>query len=130
MRHTILKAFVLSSILLTGVTSCSNDDSSSESTIQGDNNNGTKSLSAKSNQTSFTSQASTSEIIIETNEDSWAISSSDKTWLQLSQESGSSGKTTIKITVLENKNTTSRSATVTAISKNAKAEVTFTQQGK
>ena len=48
------------------------------------------------------------DITVTTNVDTWVISSSGTSWITLSQTSGTSGTTTVKITASENTRTSER----------------------
>ncbi|ULC58042.1 cellulase family glycosylhydrolase [Flaviramulus sp. BrNp1-15] len=72
-----------------------------------------KTLTASTTNIDFESNASDFDVTITTNIDTWVISSSGTSWITLSQTSGSSGTTTVKVTVSENTSIAERSSIIT-----------------
>lgn len=122
--------FLLFLVLLgLGFTSCSQD--SPEDPAPGpDPVVVTKTLTASANKIEFGTEASNFDITVKTNVDAWVISSSGSSWITLSQASGTSGDTVVKVTASENKDTSERSGTITINANNVTAvKITVTQTG-
>ncbi len=78
-----------------------------------------KTLTVDTSSIEFLSAGNSANITITTTVDTWTISSSDATWIQLSKSSGILGSSSVTITALANTNTTARSATITVSSSQA-----------
>lgn len=85
------------------------------------------SLSVDNNNLQFGANASTQEVVINTIS-SWSASSSEG-WITLSQTSGT-GKSTLSISVEENKGDNSRTGSVKIVAGELHQTITITQQGK
>lgn len=85
------------------------------------------SLSVDNNNLQFGANASTQEVVINTIS-SWSASSSEG-WISLSQTSGT-GKSTLSISVEENKDDNSRTGSVKIVAGELNQTITITQQGK
>lgn len=70
----------------------------------------------------FPSAGNSASVTVTSTADTWTISSSEPSWIQLSKSSGNSGSTLINITALANTSATARSVTIT-ISSNQAASV-------
>ncbi|WP_203418306.1 cellulase family glycosylhydrolase [Flavobacterium sharifuzzamanii] len=86
-----------------GVLACSSDKEENPVSI--------KTLSASTNKIDFESKENTIEITVNSNGVAWTLSNS-ASWIKLSSTSGTSGSTIIKITALENANTSVRNTTL------------------
>jgi endoglucanase len=71
------------------------------------------------NKIDFTNKGNTVAVKVTTNATSWTVTTSDATWIQLSQLSGSTGTTTFNITASENTTAATRTAVITISSKQA-----------
>jgi aryl-phospho-beta-D-glucosidase BglC (GH1 family) len=125
----IIKSYLLSSVLLLTFLSawaCSSDKESEP------NNPApvVKTLTANVNHIDFQNTGNESNVSITTNAKAWTISSSDASWIQLSQNSGISGTTTVKITALANTSNATRTAVITISSTEvASVQVSVSQEG-
>ncbi|REE82108.1 aryl-phospho-beta-D-glucosidase BglC (GH1 family) [Lutibacter oceani] len=114
-------------IALFGFLACSNNSSPENEIIQEEV---TKSLISNTSSIEFENKESSYDIIITTNVDSWVISSSSTSWIQLSQTTGTSGSTEVKITALQNTSISERSATITINANEVSAvKITINQAG-
>jgi len=116
-----IKNYVLSTLLgiiFLSTLACSSDKESTPD----DPKPVTKTLTADINKIDFQSKGNEANVTVTTNVTAWAISSSDATWIQLSQASGNVGTAIVKITALENTTTATRTAVIT-ISSNQAASV-------
>ena len=64
----------------------------------------------------FLSPGNSASITVTSTADTWTISSSDSSWIQLSKSSGNAGSTLVSITAIANTTTATRSATITVSS--------------
>lgn len=71
-----------------------------------------KMLGASTNKIEFESKENTTEVIINSNGIAWTLTSS-VSWIKVSQTVGTSGSTVVKITALENTDTSLRNAVIT-----------------
>jgi aryl-phospho-beta-D-glucosidase BglC (GH1 family) len=87
-----------------------------------------KTLTVNVSSIDFITTGNSSGITVTTNVDSWTISSSDSSWIQLSKTSGTSGSTSVSVTALANTSTTARSATLTVSSSQAASVIITVNQ--
>lgn len=118
----IIKSYLPSSVLLItflSVWACSSDkESEPDNSIPV-----VKTLTANVNHIDFQNSGNAADVSITTNATTWTISSSGAGWIQLSQNSGISGTTVLKITALANTTSATRTAIITISS----AEVSSVQ---
>jgi endoglucanase len=89
-----------------------------------------KTLTVNVSSIEFLTTGNSSGITVTTNVDAWTISSSDSSWIQLSNSSGTSGSTSVSVTASANTSTTARSAIITVSSTQAAAvQITVNQAG-
>lgn len=114
MKKTI-KDYILSFVLcfaFLGVLACSSDkESTPETTI--------KTLTASTNKIDFDGKENTSDITINSEAAVWNLASSES-WLKVSQTTGSKGSVIVRITASANTETTTRTASITLSSNEAK----------
>lgn len=108
-NHIIVYS-ILINVLVVGFLACSND-SAPEEVIKPEEKE--KILTTNTSNIEFEYVSSSYNLTISTNVDSWAISSSVTSWIQLSQTTGTSGNTVVKISISENPNISVRTAIVT-----------------
>lgn len=96
-----------------GILACSSDSSTEEPVET------KKTLTADISSIEFLSAGNSSGVIVASTADAWTITSSDASWIQLSNSSGNSGTTLVNITALANTSTTARSGTITISSSQA-----------
>lgn len=113
MKNRLSKQFIFTflAVAFLGIFSCSSDSGSTP-----DVKPTVKTLKVNVSSIDFITAGSSSDITITTNVDSWTISRSDSSWIQLSKTSGTSGSTSVSITAAANTTTTARSATITVSS--------------
>lgn len=105
-----------------GIWSCSSDSGSNPVKPT------TKTLALDVSSIEFLSAGNSASVTITTTVDTWTITSSDSSWIQLSKSSGNSGSSLVTITALLNTATTARSATITVSSTQATSvQITVTQ---
>jgi len=76
----------------------------------------------------FLSPGNSASITVTSTADTWTISSSDSSWIQLSKSSGNAGSTLVSITAIANTTTATRSATITvSSSQTTSVQITVTQ---
>lgn len=113
--------FILSLFLLT-ICACSKESPAGVAA--------SKSLTVNTNKIEFESILNSVGISITANFDDWTISSSDTSWITLSQVSGNSGTTLVTVSVSENTSSTVRSAVIfIKSSQAASVQVNVTQLG-
>ncbi|WP_281227125.1 cellulase family glycosylhydrolase [Flavobacterium aquiphilum] len=106
-----------------GIWACSSDSGTEEPKPAA------KTLTVDTSKIDFDSNENTTSVKISGTVSSWSVSSSDASWIQLSQTSGS-GTVTISIKALANASTSSRSAVVTVSSTEAASvQVLISQLG-
>jgi aryl-phospho-beta-D-glucosidase BglC (GH1 family) len=81
-----------------------------------------KTLTVDTSKIDFQNKGNAVNVAISTDVSTWKVSSSDSSWIQLSQITGGAGTTTVTITALENTTSTKRTAVIT-ISSNYAASV-------
>lgn len=87
-----------------------------------------KTLTVDTNSIEFLSAGNSASLTVTSTADTWTISSSDTSWIQLSKSSGNLGSSLVSITALANTGTTVRSATITVSSSQAASvQITVTQ---
>ncbi|WP_281299147.1 cellulase family glycosylhydrolase [Flavobacterium limnophilum] len=87
-----------------------------------------KTLTVDPNSIEFLSTGNSVSVTVTSTADTWTISSSDTSWIQLSKSSGNLGSSLVSITSLANTGTTVRSATITVSSNQAPSvQITVTQ---
>lgn len=91
---------ILACTIIIGFLACSNDNSTDEEKEPIEEV--IKSLTASTNEIAFEKEQNSFDVTITTNVDTWVISSSGTNWITLSQTTGGSGTTIVKITALEN----------------------------
>ncbi|MBP7470173.1 MAG: BACON domain-containing protein, partial [Flavobacterium sp.] len=96
-----------------GIFACSSDSDTDSATPQN------KALAVDVNSIAFLSAGNSVSITVTNTADTWTISSSDSSWIQLSKTSGNSGSSLVSITASANTATTARSATITVKSSQA-----------
>ena len=96
-NHIIVYS-ILINVLVVGFLACSND-SAPEEVIKPEEIE--KILTSNTSNIEFEYVSSSYNLTISTNVDSWAISSSVTSWIQLSQTTGTSGNTVVKISISE-----------------------------
>jgi len=79
-------------------------------------------LSVDTNKIDFVNKGNVANVKLTTNATAWTVTTSDASWIQLSQLTGGTGTTTFTITALENTTTATRTAVIT-ISSNQVASV-------
>ena len=107
-----------------GILACSSDSGSTpevKPTV--------KTLTVNVSSIEFLTTGNSSGITITTNVDSWTISSSDTSWIQINKSSGVAGSTSVSITASANTGITARSATVTVSSSQASSVLITVNQG-
>ncbi len=124
MKKTI-KDYILSFILcfaFLGVLACSSDKSDTEETPIS-----IKMLSVSASKVDFESKENTIEITINSTGVNWSLSN-PVSWIKLSQTTGTSGGTVVKITASENATTSARNSVLTLTSSEAKSvEISVSQ---
>lgn len=95
------------------VWSCSSDSGADPVTPKA------KTLTVNPNSIEFLSAGNSVSVTVTSTADTWTISSSDTSWIQLSKSSGNLGSSLVSITSLANTGTTVRSATITVSSSQA-----------
>lgn len=121
MKKTV-NSRVLSVILclaFLGIWACSSDSGTEEEKPT------TITLIADTNKIDFQNKGNVANVKVTTNANAWTVTTSDATWIQLSQLSGGTGTTTFNITASENTTTATRTAIIT-ISSNQAASVKIT----
>ncbi|MDI1306074.1 MAG: cellulase family glycosylhydrolase [bacterium] len=89
-----------------------------------------KSLTVDTNKIEFQSIVNSIGVTITSNVDAWTISSSDTSWITLSQVSGNSGTTLVNISASDNTSSAVRSAVITIKSSQAPSvQINLTQLG-
>lgn len=89
-----------------------------------------KTLTASTTDIQFQNQENSFDVTITTNLDAWVISSSGTSWITLSETSGTSGSSVVKITAQENTSMSVRSSVVTVNANNVTpVKITVTQAG-
>lgn len=89
-----------------------------------------KTLTIDTNKIDFVNTGNSASVIITTTVDAWAISSSDSSWIQISQVSGYAGTTSVGFTALANTTTATRTATITISSSQAASiQISVSQVG-
>ncbi|MWB93583.1 cellulase family glycosylhydrolase [Flavobacterium sp. GA093] len=123
MKKTI-NQYIISAILCIaffGVFACSADKETPQNLSVG-------SLTVDKNKVEFPSTESNADIKIETDVTAWLLSSSDASWLKISQAGGTAGTINVKITALVNTGNSQRTAIITLSSNQAKSiQITVTQ---
>ncbi|SHG83156.1 Aryl-phospho-beta-D-glucosidase BglC, GH1 family [Flavobacterium fluvii] len=110
-------------LIFLGIGACSSDSGSTPETKPT-----AKTLTVNVSSIEFISTGNSSGISITTNADSWSISSSDTSWIQISKTSGVAGSTSVSITATANPGTVARTATLTISSNQvASVQITITQ---
>jgi endoglucanase len=105
-----IKDYLLSLILcfaFLGVLACSSDKEEAPVSI--------KTLTASTSKIDFESKENSIEVTINSNGVTWTLSN-PVSWIKVSQTTGTSGSTVVKITALENTTTALRNAVITLIS--------------
>jgi endoglucanase len=124
MKNTI-KTYLLSTLLCFSFLSlwaCSSDKEEEKATV--------KTLTVDTNKIDFVSKGSEANVKINTNVTAWTINNPNSSWIQLSQAGGTSGTITVKITVLENTSTETRTGTITISSgETSSVQIAVTQAG-
>lgn len=92
-------------------TACSSDNSSENDTNKEPETS--KSLTTSTTAIEFMHLASHFDVTVTTNVDTWVISSSGTNWISFDKNSGETGTSVVKISVLENTNMAARTAVVT-----------------
>ncbi|WP_308991031.1 cellulase family glycosylhydrolase [Mariniflexile litorale] len=126
LNHKIINSFIVS-ILLIIFLACSSSDPSEEPDPDPEV---TYTLTTNTTSIDFENGASDFDVTVTTNVDTWVISSSGTSWITLSETTGSSGSTTVKVSVSENTSISDRSSTVTVNANNVTAvKITVNQAG-
>jgi endoglucanase len=99
------------------VMGCSSDSGTPE-----EPESATKTLTTDINKIDFVAKGDATAVKITTNTTAWTVTTSDASWIKLSQLSGGTGTTSFNITALENTTTATRTALVT-ISSNQTASI-------
>ena len=105
-----IKDYLLSFILcfaFLGVLACSSDKEEAPVSI--------KTLTVSTSKIDFESKENTIEVTVNSNGVTWTLSN-PVSWIKVSQNTGTSGSTVVKITALENTTTALRNAVITLIS--------------
>lgn len=110
---------VLLCLAFLGIWACSSDSGSEEEKPAA------ITLIADTNKIDFQNKGNVVNVKVTTNANAWTVTTSDATWIQLSQLSGGNGTTTFNITASENTTTATRTAVIT-ISSNQAASVKIT----
>lgn len=110
---------VLLCLAFLGIWACSSDSSSEEEKPAA------ITLIADTNKIDFQNKGNVVNVTVTTNANAWTVTTSDATWIHLSQLSGGTGTTTFNITASENTTTATRTAVIT-ISSNQAASVKIT----
>ena len=97
---------ILFCVAFLGLWACSSDSGT-------DKKPETLTLSADINKIDFQTKGNTVPVKVTTNATAWTATTSDATWIQLSQLSGGTGTTTLNITASENTATATRTAVIT-----------------
>ncbi len=127
MKKTISfnKYILLLSLVFLSLWACSSDPEPEPGVVKPVD----KTLSVDLNKFDFLSASSVATVTVNATVN-WTITSSDPTWIQLSPNSGTSGVTAVKITVLENTTTNARTATLTVSSSDAPSvQIAISQAG-
>ena len=96
-----------------GIWACSNDSPDQDPVVQ------KKTLTADVGSIEFLSAGNSANVTVTSTADTWTISSSEPSWIQLSKSSGNSGSSLVTVTSLANTGTTARSAIITISSSQA-----------
>lgn len=124
MKNTI-KTYLLSTLLcfsFLSIWACSSDKEEEKAVA--------KTLTVDTNKIDFVSKGSEANVKINTNVTAWTINNPNSSWIQLSQSGGTSGTITVKITVLENTSTETRTGTITISSgETSSVQIAVTQAG-
>ena len=87
-----------------------------------------KTLTVNTNSIEFLAAGNNAAVTVTSTADTWTISSSDSSWIQLSKSSGNLGSSSVTITATANTGKTTRSATITVSSSQATSvQITVTQ---
>lgn len=106
-----------------GILACSSDSGSTP-----DVKPTVKTLTVNVSSIDFITAGSSSDITVTTNVDTWTISTSDSSWIQLSRTSGPSGSTSVSVTASANTSTTARTAKLTVSSTQAASVIITVNQ--
>jgi endoglucanase len=96
-----------------GIWACSSDSPDQDPVVQ------KKTLTADVGSIEFLSAGNSANITVTSTADTWTISSSDSSWIQLSKSTGNLGSSLVTVTSLANTGTTARSAIITISSSQA-----------
>ncbi|WP_194768459.1 cellulase family glycosylhydrolase [Tamlana sp. I1] len=122
----VITAFVL--FIQMGVLSCNSESSSDD--VPDKEEEVINTLTVDKTAIDLESIESSADISITTDVDTWVISSSGTSWITLSETSGTSGTSTVKITASENISIQGRSAVITVNANNVDAvKITVSQAG-
>lgn len=106
---------ILLCVAFLGLWACSSDSGT-------DTKPETITIASDTSKIDFLTKGNAAAVKITTNATAWTVTTSDATWIQLSQLSGGTGATTLSITASENTTTETRTAVIT-ISSNQVASV-------
>lgn len=117
MKKTVINRFlsILLCIAFLGLWACSSDSGTDEKPAA-------ITLTSDTSKIDFQTKGNAASVKITTNATAWTVTTSDASWIQLSQLSGGTGATTLSITASENTTTATRTAVIT-ISSNQAASV-------
>jgi len=125
MKNRLSKQFIFTflAVVFLGIFSCSSDSGSTPEVTPTP-----KTLSVNVNSIEFLAAGNNVAVAVTSTANTWSISSSDSSWIQLSQSSGNIGSSSVTITSTANTGTTIRSATITISSSQATSvQITVTQ---
>lgn len=114
---------ILLGVAFLGLWACSSDSGTDEKPAA-------ITLTSDTNKIDFQTKGNVASVKITTNATAWTVTTSDASWIQLSQLSGGTGATTLSITALENTTTATRTAVITiSSSQAASVKITVSQVG-
>lgn len=122
----LIKSYLFSFLLcfsFLSLSACSSDKEAVEKASE-------KTLTVDTNKIDFANAGNDVSIKISTNARNWTISSTNTSWIQLSQTSGVTGAVLVKITALENTGKEARTAVITITSdETSPVEISVSQAG-
>lgn len=114
MKKTVINRFlsILLCVAFLGLWACSSDSGTDEKPAA-------ITLTSDTSKIDFQTKGNAASVKITTNATAWTVTTSDASWIQLSQLSGGTGATTLSITASENTTTATRTAVITISSSQA-----------
>jgi aryl-phospho-beta-D-glucosidase BglC (GH1 family) len=114
MKKTVINRFlsILLCVAFLGLWACSSDSGTDEKPAA-------LTLTSDTSKIDFQTKGNAASVKITTNATAWTVTTSDASWIQLSQLSGGTGATTLSITASENTTTATRTAVITISSSQA-----------